>query len=82
MDRKAADLVGQVDGVQAAVRLVLGGVGAEGKAARLELGLGGRNVGGADGNVTVNDPNSPKNSETAWPLENLLPQIRAVWRYT
>ena len=35
----------------------------------------------ADGNVTVNDPNSPKNSEMAWPLETLLPQIRAVWRY-
>ena len=35
----------------------------------------------AGGNVTVNDPNSPKNSETAWLLETLLPQIRAVWRY-
>ncbi len=35
-----------------------------------------------DGNVRVNDPNSPKHSEMHWTIEELLPQIRAMWVYT
>ncbi|MCD7735834.1 MAG: hypothetical protein LUI07_02530 [Lachnospiraceae bacterium] len=34
-----------------------------------------------DGNVTVNDPNSPSNSSKAWPLDTLVPQIRSLWVY-
>ncbi len=35
-----------------------------------------------EGNVTVNDPNSPQNSAKTWPLETLLPQIRSLWVYS
>lgn len=33
------------------------------------------------GRVVLNDPNSPKNSEKAWDMAELLPQIRAVWQF-
>ncbi len=33
-------------------------------------------------NVTVNDPNSPNNSARTWTLDELLPQMRAVWKYS
>lgn len=38
---------------------------------------------GADeeGNVTVKDPNSRKNSEKTWRIEELMPQIRNLWGY-
>lgn len=35
-----------------------------------------------DGNIIVNDPNSPKNSYKTWPVEKLVPQIKAIWRFT
>ncbi|MCD8023076.1 MAG: C39 family peptidase [Lachnospiraceae bacterium] len=34
-----------------------------------------------NGDVTVNDPNSPSNSEKAWSMDVLLPQIRSLWVY-
>lgn len=34
-----------------------------------------------DGNVTVNDPNSPSNSSKTWSLDTLVPQIRSLWIY-
>ncbi|MCC8066097.1 MAG: hypothetical protein LIO94_03200, partial [Clostridiales bacterium] len=34
-----------------------------------------------DGNVTVNDPNSPSNSSKTWSLDILVPQIRSLWIY-
>lgn len=34
------------------------------------------------GNIIVNDPNSIEKSERSWPLDVLLPQIRAVWGYS
>lgn len=36
----------------------------------------------ADGSITVNDPNSERNSEKSWSAEVLLPQICALWSYT
>ena len=35
----------------------------------------------ADGRLIVNDPNSPKNSKKHWSMEELLPQIKGIWRY-
>ncbi|MCD8230313.1 MAG: C39 family peptidase [Clostridiales bacterium] len=35
----------------------------------------------SDGNVIVNDPNSRKNSEKHWALEELVPQIKSLWIY-
>lgn len=34
-----------------------------------------------DGKVIVNDPNSRINSEKHWTIEELLPQIKAMWMY-
>lgn len=34
-----------------------------------------------DRNVVLNDPNSRKNSDRRWSMEELLPQIRRVWAY-
>ncbi|MBS6194090.1 MAG: C39 family peptidase [Clostridiales bacterium] len=36
----------------------------------------------SEGNIIVNDPNSPKNSEKHWNIDVLLPQIRSLWMYT
>lgn len=36
----------------------------------------------ADGKLIVNDPNSPKNSEKHWSMEEILPQIKSIWRYS
>lgn len=33
------------------------------------------------GGVSVNDPNSPKNSARTWPLKKVLGQIKAAWGY-
>lgn len=33
------------------------------------------------GRVTVRDPNSRKNSEKAWDVEDLMPQIKNLWAY-
>lgn len=35
----------------------------------------------SEGNITVLDPNSPKNSERLWTAEELLPQIKGIWGY-
>lgn len=35
-----------------------------------------------EGNIIVNDPNSRKNSEKHWTMEEILPQIRNIWRYS
>lgn len=35
----------------------------------------------ADGTISVNDPNSRKNSEKKWDPEKLIPQISALWKY-
>lgn len=34
-----------------------------------------------NGNIIVNDPNSPKNSAKSWPVEKLVPQIKAIWKF-
>ena len=34
-----------------------------------------------DGKVIVNDPNSPNNSAHSWDVEDLVPQIKAIWRF-
>ncbi|MCD7757490.1 MAG: C39 family peptidase [Clostridiales bacterium] len=34
-----------------------------------------------DGNVTVNDPNSRKNSQKTWDIDTLVPQMRNLWGY-
>ena len=34
------------------------------------------------GNVAVNDPNSRENSERHWRMEELLPQIHALWSFS
>ncbi len=34
-----------------------------------------------EGNVTIKDPNSPKNSEKHWAVDELLPQIRGMWLF-
>ena len=34
-----------------------------------------------DGSIRVNDPNSRINSEKAWDIERILPQIKGVWAY-
>ncbi|MCC8074918.1 MAG: C39 family peptidase [Clostridiales bacterium] len=34
-----------------------------------------------DGNVTVNDPNSRKNSQKIWAIDTLIPQMRNLWGY-
>lgn len=34
------------------------------------------------GNITLNDPNSKERSAKSWTMDVLLPQIRAVWRYS
>jgi hypothetical protein len=31
--------------------------------------------------IIVNDPNSPKNSAQSWSAEDLVPQIKAIWRF-
>lgn len=36
-------------------------------------------TGATEEGFTVNDPNSPKNSEAIWPYEVLAPQIRNLW---
>ena len=33
------------------------------------------------GNIIVKDPNSPKNSKKHWSPEELVPQIKAIWRF-
>ncbi len=35
----------------------------------------------ADGNIIVRDPNSRRNSEKTWRIEELMPQIRNLWGY-
>ena len=35
-----------------------------------------------EGKIMVNDPNSNINSEKHWPMEEILPQIRNIWKYT
>ncbi len=35
-----------------------------------------------DGQVTVNDPNSIINSEKAWDLEAIMPQMKNLWKYS
>ncbi|MFR8170421.1 MAG: C39 family peptidase [Marvinbryantia sp.] len=34
-----------------------------------------------DGSIQVNDPNSRINSEKAWDIERILPQIKGMWAY-
>lgn len=34
----------------------------------------------SNGNVIVNDPNSNKNSQKSWGMEELVPQIRSIWK--
>lgn len=36
----------------------------------------------SEGNIMVNDPNSNINSEKHWTIEEILPQIRNIWKYT
>ncbi len=36
----------------------------------------------ADGRVLVNDPNSRKNSETAWDADRLVMQMKGLWGYS
>lgn len=36
----------------------------------------------SEGKITVNDPNSNINSEKHWPVDEILPQIRNIWKYT
>lgn len=35
-----------------------------------------------DGNVTVRDPNSIDNSNKAWSLDKIMPQVRNLWGYS
>lgn len=35
-----------------------------------------------DGNILVNDPNSPANSSHSWTMETLLPQIASLWLFS
>ena len=35
----------------------------------------------ADGNVLVNDPNSPKNSQRSWNVNDLVNQMKGAWAY-
>lgn len=35
-----------------------------------------------DGNLTVCDPNSRRNSEKSWSVDELVPQIKNLWSYT
>lgn len=35
-----------------------------------------------DGNITVLDPNSRKNSERLWNIKELMPQIKGMWGYS
>ena len=34
------------------------------------------------GNIKINDPNSRKNSEKTWNLDDIMPQIRNIWSYS
>ncbi len=34
-----------------------------------------------NGNILVNDPNSPEKSAKSWTIDRLLPQIKGIWRY-
>ena len=34
-----------------------------------------------NGAITVNDPNSPANTQKHWPMTEILPQIRQTWGY-
>ncbi|HEY9575661.1 MAG TPA: papain-like cysteine protease family protein, partial [Lachnospiraceae bacterium] len=34
------------------------------------------------GKIIVNDPNSQKNSKKHWEIDRLLPQIKAIWKYS
>lgn len=36
----------------------------------------------ADGQITVNDPNSPARSEKTWELASILPQIKNLWSFS
>lgn len=36
----------------------------------------------ADGSIALNDPNSPKNSEISWDLEQLMEQMDNLWAYS
>lgn len=36
----------------------------------------------SDGTITLNDPNSPKNSEKSWDLQRLMDQMQNLWAYT
>ena len=33
------------------------------------------------GLVTVNDPNSPKNSSKKWDVDKLVSQMKSIWMY-
>lgn len=35
-----------------------------------------------DGKITVNDPNSPKNSEKLWEIDTIMKQTRDLWAYS
>lgn len=35
-----------------------------------------------NGNIKINDPNSRKNSEKTWNLDDIMPQIRNIWSYS
>lgn len=35
-----------------------------------------------NGNVTVNDPNSIENSSKTWDIDEIMPQVRNLWRYS
>lgn len=37
---------------------------------------------GIDGEILVNDPNSPANSSRTWSIDRLMEQIAAAWSYT
>lgn len=35
----------------------------------------------ADGKLCINDPNSPRNSQKHWNLEDVLPQMKGIWKF-
>ncbi|MDC7280633.1 C39 family peptidase [Butyrivibrio fibrisolvens] len=35
-----------------------------------------------DGQIIVNDPNSPKNSKKHWDVDILVSQMKSIWKYS
>lgn len=35
-----------------------------------------------DGKIIVNDPNSPEKSSYGWSVDDLIPQIKAIWKFS